>query len=110
MKRLRTLWNKTLIFLKSLLSIKFAICFFVAWMITNGWSYIFVVVGKMLNIKWMLAVGSAYLAFLWLPFTPEKIVTISIALFLNRIIFKNDDSNKEKLKMLKAKMNDNNGV
>jgi len=60
-------------------------------MITNGWSYIFVAVGTALGIGWMAAVGGAYLTFLWVPFTPEKILTVIIAIFLLRKLFPNDE-------------------
>ena len=65
-----------------------AISFGIAWMITNGWSYVCLGIGIALNIKWMIAIGTAYLTFLWLPFTPEKLVTIPIAVFIKKIFFK----------------------
>ena len=67
------------------------LCLSIAWMITNGWSYIFVAVGTALGIGWMAAVGGAYLTFLWVPFTPEKILTVIIAIFLLRKLFPNDE-------------------
>ncbi len=66
------------------------ICVFIAWMITNGWSYVFFGVGTYFGITWMIAVSSAYLAFLWLPVSPEKIVTFTIAIALLRLLFPND--------------------
>jgi hypothetical protein len=38
----------------------------------------------------MIAVGGAYMALLWLPFTPEKIITCAIAIALLRWLFPND--------------------
>jgi hypothetical protein len=38
----------------------------------------------------MVGIGSAYLAFLWLPVSPEKIITITIAIWLMKLIFPND--------------------
>ncbi|MBQ7374770.1 MAG: hypothetical protein IJW61_02210, partial [Clostridia bacterium] len=67
------------------------LCLGIAWMITNGWSYIFVAVGTALGIGWMAAVGGAYLTFLWVPFTPEKILTVIIAIFLLRKLFPRDE-------------------
>ena len=46
------------------------LCLFIAWMITNGWSYIFFGLGTFLKIGWMQWIGGAYLSLLWLPFTP----------------------------------------
>lgn len=67
------------------------LCFGLAWIITNGWSYIMLAVGTWLQIGWMIAVASAYLAFLWLPISPEKIVTIAIAMVLLRFLFPDDE-------------------
>lgn len=66
------------------------LCFFVGWMITNGWSYILFGLGTYFEIDWMVAVGGAYLALLWLPFTPEKILTCAIAIALLRWLFPGD--------------------
>ena len=56
-------------------------------MITNGWSYVLLFVGFLASIDWMKAVSLGYLAILWIPFSPEKVVTVSIALFLVRRLF-----------------------
>ena len=69
---------------------RFLLCFGIAWMITNGWSYILFGIGTYFGIGWMIAVSGAYLAFLWLPISPEKIVTVLIAMWLLRRLFPND--------------------
>ncbi len=66
------------------------LCLAIGWMITNGWSYILFAVGTNLHIGWMTAVAGAYLAFLWLPVSPEKIVTFAIAIALLRWWFPQD--------------------
>ncbi len=66
------------------------LCFLLAWVITNGWSYIMLGLGTLLDVAWMVAVAGAYLAFLWLPISPEKIVTVAIAMALLRLLFPND--------------------
>lgn len=66
------------------------ICFGIAWMITNGWCYLFIAFGSIFKINWMSIAGSAYAAFLWLPFTPEKVITVIISIFLLRLIFPDD--------------------
>ncbi|MBR4234691.1 MAG: hypothetical protein IKR85_01360 [Clostridia bacterium] len=76
------------------------ICVGVAWMITNGWCYLAVVFGRTLGFKWLTRVGTAYLAFLWLPFTPEKIVTVLIAMLLHRILYPNDGKTLRVLRAL----------
>lgn len=83
---------------------KLLLCFGIAWIITNGWSYILLAVGTALDIGWMLAVASGYLAFLWLPISPEKLVTIAIAIVLLRIFFPNDQKTLGVLRALQMKL------
>ena len=66
------------------------LCFMIGWLITNGWSYILFGIGTYYEIEWMVAVAGAYLAFLWLPISPEKLVTITIAVALLRWLFPGD--------------------
>ena len=66
------------------------LCWGIAWIITNGWSYILFAIGTFFKIKWMIAVAGAYMTFLWFPFTPEKLATVIIAMFLLRKLFPND--------------------
>lgn len=73
-----------------ILNPKLLLCFFIAWMITNGWSYVFTALGTALDITWMTVAGTAYMGLLWVPFTPEKILTVIIALFLMRLLFPRD--------------------
>lgn len=90
------MWKKIKFWIKRLCNWRFLICFGIAWIITNGWAYVFIAVGTRCNIKWMLAVGTSYMAFLWLPITPEKLITIPIAIFLLKILFpKSKDLQKE---------------
>lgn len=79
------------------------LCFMIGWLITNGWSYIMFGVGTYFSIEWMIAVSGAYLAFLWLPISPEKIVTIAIAIALLRWLFPNDQKTLAVLKGWYAK-------
>ncbi len=67
------------------------LCVGLAWLITNGWSYVMMGIGTFFGIGWMVAVSGAYLAFLWLPISPEKIVTFSIAIALLRFLFPKDE-------------------
>ena len=65
-------------------------CLAIAWIITNGWSYVLLALGTFFQIKWMIAVAGAYMTFLWFPFTPEKLATVIIAMFLLKRLFPND--------------------
>ena len=66
-------------------------CLGLAWLITNGWSYLLLGLGILLDVTWMQTVASAYLALLWIPFTPEKIITCAIAIALLRWWFPQDE-------------------
>ncbi|MCM1184496.1 MAG: putative ABC transporter permease [Roseburia sp.] len=89
-----------------LLNPHFLLCFGIAWLITNGWSYIMLGIGTCYEIGWMMAAASAYLAFLWLPVSPEKIATFAIALTLLRWLFPNDQKTLAVLRELLKKTKD----
>ena len=76
--------------LQFILNPRLVLCFMIGWLITNGWSYIMFGIGTYLEINWMVAVSGAYLAFLWLPISPEKLVTFAIAIALLRWLFPGD--------------------
>jgi len=82
-------WIKKILWL--LLNPRLLLCLLIAWMITNGWSYIFILVGGFFKIDWMFWIGTAYGGILWFPFTPEKILTVAIAIFLLRVFFPKDE-------------------
>lgn len=82
---------------------KLLLCLGIAWLITNGWSYILLGIGTYWKIEWMIAVASAYLAFLWLPVSPEKIATVAIAITLLKFLFPNDKKTLAVLKDMYAK-------
>ncbi len=66
------------------------LCLAIGWIITNGWSYIALAVGTYFKIGWLAGIAGAYLTFLWLPISPEKIVTVAIAIALLRKLFPHD--------------------
>lgn len=86
-------------YLRPFLSWKFLLCFFSAWFITNGWAYVLTTLGSILHIKWMTTVGSSYLALIWLPCTPEKLLTIPLAMWFNFKVFKDTKTNEYLLNM-----------
>lgn len=79
------------------------LCFGLGWMITNGWSYIMFGLGVWLDIGWMKAVAGGYLAFLWLPVSPEKIVTVAISMALLRWLYPDDQKTLAVLKRMHRK-------
>ena len=76
--------------LQFLLNPRFLLCFGLGWIITNGWAYFLFGLGSFTDVGWMKAVAGAYLAMLWFPFTPEKIVTVGIAIALLKWLFPRD--------------------
>ena len=105
MKQLRKgwAWRQLWTLVQFLLNPRLLLCFGIAWMITNGWSYVFLGIGVWFGIPWMMAVGGAYLAFLWLPATPEKVVTVAIAMLLLRWLFPKDEKTLGVLRKLYQK-------
>ena len=86
-EKLKTITKKVILFITNP---RLLLCIGIAWMITNGWSYVLLAVGTYFQIGWMVAVASAYLAILWLPISPEKILTAAIAIGLLRWLFPKD--------------------
>jgi hypothetical protein len=70
--------------------IELLICLLIAWMITNGWAYILMGLGYLFSWSWAKGIGTTYLAFLWMPFTPEKLITLPLAIFLQHLLFPKD--------------------
>lgn len=89
--------------LEFLFNPRLLLCIGAAWLITNGWSYVFFVIGTYLGNGWMVTTASAYLAFLWLPVSPEKLVTFAIAIWLLRRFFPDDTKTLAVLQRLRQK-------
>ncbi|MBQ7172850.1 MAG: hypothetical protein IJR88_01855 [Clostridia bacterium] len=87
-----------------LLNPRLLLCCGIAWFITNGWSYVMFGIGTYFQIGWMIAVGGAYLTFLWLPISPEKIVTVAIAIGLLKLLFPKDEKTLAVLKEMSQKV------
>jgi len=94
-------WLKTII--QFILNPRLLLCFGIAWIITNGWAYITVAISAYFKLEWLAAIAGGYLAALWIPFTPEKIITVIIAIFLLKLLFPNDKKTLEKLHNMKEK-------
>ncbi|MBQ1948062.1 MAG: hypothetical protein II359_05580 [Clostridia bacterium] len=77
------------------------LCFGIGWMITNGWAYIMLGLGTFLQSAWMVSISGFYLSLLWFPFTPEKLLSLAIAIWLMTRLFPND---KKTLAVLREEM------
>lgn len=86
-----------------ILNPRLLLCFGLAWLITNGWAYIAVAFGAIYDISILATIGATYLAFLWLPITPEKIITVIISIYLLKKIYPEDTKTLAKLYELKRK-------
>lgn len=71
------------------LTLKMIPCLLISWVITNGWAYVFVVLGPVLGWSWMTIAGSTWIAILWMPWTLEKpLITIPLAGLIYRLIYR----------------------
>lgn len=82
---------KLKIYLVPFLNLKFLLSFGIAWVITNGWSYICLGLSIAFNIGWLKVVSTTYIAFLYMPFTVEKIITIPLSIFFQEHLFPRDE-------------------
>ena len=62
----------------------------IAWFITNGWAYCAVGIGWYLDIPALLRIGTVWLGLLWVPGTPEKLLTFGLAMGILRLLFPDD--------------------
>ena len=89
--------------LSYLLDPHFLVCFLLAWMITNGWAYLFMIFGMVFQCVSLAGIASAYITFLWLPCTPEKILTFFIASKLMKKLYPEDEKAARLLETLREK-------
>jgi len=78
------------------------VCFTIIWMFTNGWAYIFLIIGPKMGWTWMTIVGGTWMTILWLPITPEKLVIIPATVWLKRKLFPKHKSDTKKQQLNKT--------
>lgn len=83
-----------------LLNPRYLLCNGIAWCITNGWAYAAAAISLYFEITWLAALSTGYLTLIWAPFTPEKILTTAIAIWLLRRLFPNDQKTLAVLKRI----------
>jgi chaperonin GroEL len=86
-KLVKELLAKLYEFIKFILDWKTLLCYIPVWFVFSGWTYVAIAFGS----PWIRAFGSAWLAMLWMPWCPEKLITIPITLWIKRIIFKKEN-------------------
>lgn len=114
---MKKLIKKIGVYISPFIDLKLLLIYTPIWFLMSGWTYLFIFLGMKYRINWMLIAGSTWTGILWLPFTPEKIITIPLTLFLYTKIFGNKDKKtifklermheqaKEDLKLIKQKIN-----
>ena len=98
---MKNFFKKAKVFLAFFVNPRLLLCFCLGWMLTNGWAYILLAVGSMYGIAWMTAISGAYLAILWLPISPEKVITIALAITFMKMFFPRDEKTLGKLIAIK---------
>lgn len=92
--------------LNALTNPRLLFCLAVGWFLTNGWSYCALGAGVFFEIHWLRNLATVYLGLLWLPGTPEKLLTVGIAIGLLRLWFPEDTRTlallKDKQKQISA--------
>ena len=83
-------------YLKPFTNWRFLISFGLAWIITNGMWYVFAFIPMRLP-DWLVWFSRSYIAFLYIPTTPEKLITIPMAIFFQTQLFKGDEKTKAQL-------------
>lgn len=82
----------------------FICCFLIAWFLTNGWAYLLLFFGTVWGNGWMMGIAGSYLALLWLPFTPEKIITLMLAIFFLKRWYPEDEETRKLFLYMKKKI------
>ena len=98
--KLNRIWRMIKAAITLLFNPRFVLCYGLAWLITNGWAYICTGIGMLADIEWLMRISAGYLALIWIPLTPEKIITAAIAIFLLKRLFPNDQKTLAVLKRL----------
>ena len=96
---MKKIWTKILIYLKPFLDWKFLVSYSIPFSLINGWAWIGTILMPIIGSNWFTIAASTWLAILWMPCTPEKLITIPMAIWIHHLLFKNDK--KTKIKMQK---------
>ena len=70
-------------YVKPFLTWRILVCYLPFWFLATGWAWLFSIVGK----GWIKGVAIGWLAFLWLPCCPEKLITIPLSIWLHTKLF-----------------------
>ena len=76
------MFKKIKTYIAPFLNWRILIIYLPIWFIMSGSTYLFIFLGTKYDISWMLASGTFWATLLWLPITPEKLITIPLTLFI----------------------------
>ena len=79
---MKRLWTKIKTYISPFLNWRILVIYVPIWFLMSGWTYLFIYLGTRHHIGWMLAAGTFWATLLWLPITPEKLLTIPLTLFV----------------------------
>ena len=77
------LLSKAITIIKPFLSWRILVCYLPFWFIFTGWTYVALAIG---NAWWKTASG-VWLAWMWMPWCPEKLITIPLTIWLHKKLF-----------------------
>ena len=79
---MKRLWTKIKTYIAPFLNWRILVIYVPIWFLMSGWTYLFIYLGTRHHISWMLAAGTFWATLLWLPITPEKLITIPLTLWI----------------------------
>ena len=91
MKHIKKYYKK----IKPYLTPKMLLVFGSVWIVSNGIWYVMAFAPIPLP-NWLIWFSRSYIAFLWLPTSPEKLITIPFSIWLYGKLFKEDIRDKIK--------------
>lgn len=77
------LLSKAIKIIKPFLSWRILVCYLPFWFLFTGWTYVALAIG---NTWWKTASG-VWLAWMWMPWCPEKLITIPLTIWLHKKLF-----------------------
>ena len=102
MKKFNFKGSKIYKYLRPFASWRFLAAFGAAWTITNGIWYA-IAFAPIPHIPAALVWFSrGYIAFIYMPWSPEKLITIPMAMWIHIKLFKNDEKTRKKLEEMHA--------
>ena len=87
MMNMKRLLTKIKTYISPFLNWRILVIYVPIWFIMSGWTYLFIYLGTRHHISWMLASGTFWATILWLPITPEKLITIPLTLLIYMRVF-----------------------